>query len=87
MRIVWTRHSWDEYTAWLGVDRRLVTRINRLIDDILRDPDGPGIGKAEFLKHFTGMDGVRSRRIDQATRLVSAFHGDDLVILQCRFVY
>lgn len=38
MRLVFTPHGWQDYTAWLVANRTVLKRINRLIDDALRDP-------------------------------------------------
>lgn len=38
MRPVFTSHGWEDYTHWLSSDRTTLKRINRLIDDVLRDP-------------------------------------------------
>ncbi|MGH4005434.1 MAG: Txe/YoeB family addiction module toxin, partial [Pseudonocardiaceae bacterium] len=46
MRLVFTPHAWQDYTHWLSADRTTLKRINRLIDDVLRDPF-EGIGKPE----------------------------------------
>ena len=46
MRLVFTPHGWEDYTYWLAADRATLKRINRLIDDALRDP-AAGIGKPE----------------------------------------
>jgi YoeB-like toxin of bacterial type II toxin-antitoxin system len=43
---VFTPHSWEDYTYRLSADRMLLKRINRLIEDALRDP-ATGIGKPE----------------------------------------
>ena len=40
----------DEYTAWQETDRRILNRINTLIDACLREPFS-GIGKPEQLKY------------------------------------
>jgi toxin YoeB len=61
-----------------------VKRVNRPIEDALRDPTS-GIGKPEPLKHV--LQGAWSRRIDQEHRLVYLVDGDDLVVLQARFHY
>ena len=45
MGVVFTEESWEDYTYWQATDRKILKRINRLIDDIARDNDG-GIGKA-----------------------------------------
>ncbi len=84
MRLVFTPHGWDDYLHWQKTDRATVKRINRLIEDTLRDPFA-GIGKPEALRHV--LAGCWSRRIDEEHRLVYLVQGDDLVILQARFHY
>ena len=79
MRLVFTPHGWEDYTYWLTADRTLLKRINRLIDDALRDP-AAGIGKPEPLRHM--LAGAWSRRITEEHRLVYLVDGEDLVILQ-----
>ncbi|MCL5947690.1 MAG: Txe/YoeB family addiction module toxin [Actinobacteria bacterium] len=84
MRLVFTPHGWDDYTYWQGVDRTVVKRINRLLDDALRDP-ASGIGKPEPLKY--GISGSWSRRITEEHRLVYLVQNEDLVVLQARYHY
>ncbi len=84
MRLVFTPNGWSDYTYWLAADRQTLKRINRLIDDALRDPVS-GIGKPEPLRHM--LSGAWSRRITQEHRLVYLVDGDDLIILQARFHY
>lgn len=84
MRLVFTPNGWSDYTFWLTADRHMVKRINRLIDDALRDPVA-GIGKPEPLRHM--LAGTWSRRITEEHRLVYLVDGDDLVILQARLHY
>jgi toxin YoeB len=84
MRFVFTPHGWDDYTYWQSSDRTMVKRINRLLDDIARDPFD-GIGKPEQLRH--ALAGTWSRRIDEEHRLVYLIEGDDVVILQARYHY
>jgi toxin YoeB len=84
VRLVFTPIGWEDYTYWQGADRAQVKRINRLIEDALRDPTS-GIGKPEPLKHV--LQGAWSRRIDQEHRLVYLVDRDDLVVLQARFHY
>ncbi len=66
MRLVFTPNGWSDYTYWLAADRQTLKRINRLIDDALRDPVS-GIGKPEPLRHM--LSGAWSRRITQEHRL------------------
>ena len=84
MRLVFTPNGWADYTYWLSADRAKLKRINRLIDDTLRDP-ADRIGKPEPLKHV--LAGAWSRRIDSEHRLVYLQDGDDLIILAARFHY
>jgi toxin YoeB len=84
VRLVFTPQGWEDYTYWQRADRALVKRINRLLDDALRDPTS-GIGKPEVLKY--GIAGARSRRINEEHRLVYQVLGEDLVVLQARYHY
>lgn len=84
MRLVFTPHGWEDYTHWQTADRAILKRINRLIEDVLRDPFA-GIGKPEQLKH--ALAGAWSRRVTDEHRLVYLVDVDDVVILQARFYY
>ena len=78
MRIVFTTRGWEDYCTW-AEDRKMLRRVNRLIDEAARDP-AVGIGKPEPLSH--GLAGYFSRRITEEHRLVYGVRGDDLVIVQ-----
>jgi toxin YoeB len=84
VRLVFTPHGRQDYTYWLAADRATLKRINRLIDEALRDPTD-GIGKPEPLRHL--LAGAWSRRIGEEHRLVYLVEDEDLVILQARFHY
>jgi toxin YoeB len=84
MRLVFTAHGWQDYLHWQSADRAVLERVNRLIEDALRDPFS-GIGKPEQLRH--ALAGAWSRRITEEHRLVYLVDGDDLVILQVRYHY
>jgi len=84
MMLVFTPNGWEDYKHWLSADRATLERINRLIDDVLRDPF-EGIGKREPLRH--ALAGSWSRRISEEHRLVYLVDGDDIVILQARYHY
>ena len=85
MRLVFTAKGWEDYQSWQRLDRAVLKRVNRLIDDCLRDPFG-GIGKPERLKYV--VPDAYSRRITEEHRLVYLVLDDDLVILlQCRYHY
>lgn len=84
MRLVFTQNGWGDYTYWVATDKVILRRINKLIEDILRNPVS-GIGKPEPLR-FT-FKGAWSRRINEEHRLVYLIDGDDIVILQVRYHY
>lgn len=84
MRLVFTPHGWEDYQHWVQTDRATLKRINRLIEDVLRDPF-TGIGKPEQLRH--ALAGAWSRRISEEHRLVYLVDGGDVVILQARYHY
>ena len=84
MRLVFTPHGWADYQHRAQRDRATLTRLNRLIEDSLRDPYA-GIGKPEQLRH--ALSGAWSRRITEEHRLVYLVDGDDLVIVQARYHY
>jgi toxin YoeB len=50
VRLAFTPHGWADYRHWQTADRATLQRINRLVDDALRDPFA-GIGKPEPLRH------------------------------------
>ncbi len=84
MRLVFTPNGSQDYTYWLSADRGTLKRINRLVDDVRRDPF-EGIGKPEPLRH--AFAGSWSRRISEEHRLVYLVDGEDVVILQARYHY
>ncbi len=84
MRLVWDPSAWEDYKHWESADRRVLKRINVLIDACLREPF-EGIGKPEQLKY--GAQSAWSRRITDEHRLVYLVNGGDLVILQARYHY
>ncbi len=84
MRLVFTSHGWSDYLHWQSVDKKTLKRINRLIEDTLRNPFA-GIGKPEPLRHV--LQGCWSRRIDGEQRLVYMVEDDDIIVLQARYHY
>ncbi|MGN9839079.1 Txe/YoeB family addiction module toxin [Nonomuraea sp. H19] len=84
MKLSFTPEGWADYVHWQTADRQVLKRINRLIDDTLRDPYA-GIGKPEPLKH--ALAGAWSRRITDEHRLVYLPRDDEVVILQARYHY
>jgi toxin YoeB len=84
MRLVFSEYAWDDYLYWQRVDRKLLKRINALIQDIQRSPF-QGIGKPEPLKH--ALSGYWSRRINDEHRIVYKIENDSLFIAQLRHHY
>ena len=84
MNLTFTPSAWDDYQWFAQHERKLVKRINQLIQDILRAPF-EGIGKPEALKG--DLSGYWSRRINDEHRLVYTVKADDLLIIACRYHY
>lgn len=84
MKIVFSARGWDDYLWWQQQNRKLLKRINQLIQDITRHGN-EGIGKPEPLKH--GFQGYWSRRINDEHRLVYKVVDDEARIAACRYHY
>ena len=84
MNIKFSSNGWEDYLYWQNADKTILKRINRLIEEIKRNPF-EGIGKPEPLKHH--LSGFWSRRIDERHRLVYAIEDETLLIAQCRDHY
>lgn len=84
MKLVFAELAWEDYLYWQKQDRKLVERINKLIEATSRDPY-VGIGKPEPLKH--ALSGFWSRRIDDEHRMVYRVTDHQLEIAQLRFYY
>ena len=84
MKVVFSTRGWDDYLWWQRQDRKLLNRINQLIQDVLRNGN-EGIGKPEPLKH--GFQGYWSRRINGEHRLVYKVVDDEVRVAACRYHY
>jgi toxin YoeB len=84
MRLIFSQNAWEDYLYWQKTDRQMLTRINRLIQEIMRDPF-TGSGKPEPLKH--GLSGYWSRRINDEHRLVYRPAEDAILVAQLRYHY
>ncbi|UGY91118.1 Txe/YoeB family addiction module toxin [Streptomyces gobiensis] len=84
MKLAFHPAGWADYLYWQNTDRQVAKRINRLINDVLRDPF-TGIGKPEHLKHMA--PGAWSRRITDEHRLVYQVKDSEVIILQARYHY
>jgi len=86
MKITFSEIAWDDYQYWASQDKKTTKKINRLIEDIRRNPF-EGIGKPEPLKH--DLAGMWSRHIDDKNRIIYSIndHSEQIEIIQCRNHY
>lgn len=70
-----TDNAWEDYLYWQSQDKKTLKRINKLIQDIERQPY-EGIGKPEPLKG--NLSGWWSRRINSTDRIIYQIEGDDI---------
>ena len=83
-KITFTPQVWEEYCYWQTQDKKILKRINQLLQDISRN-GFTGIGKPEPLKE--NLSGYWSRRIDDVNRLVYQIKDEQIEIIQCRGHY
>ena len=84
MKLIFAEKAWEDYLYWQKTEKKMLNRINTLINDIQREPFD-GIGKPEPLKH--ALSGYWSRRISDEHRIVYRVDGDSLLIAQLRYHY
>ncbi|MET7771612.1 Txe/YoeB family addiction module toxin [Nocardia sp. NPDC005366] len=84
-KVVFDSNGWEDYSGWLARDRRLLGKVNRLIEDIRRNGNAEGIGKPEPLRH--NLAGLWSRRITDEHRLIYVADDDTVTIVACRHHY
>ena len=83
-KLAWTDEAWKDYIYWQTQDKTAVKRINKLINNTMKQPF-EGIGKPEPLRE--NLSGFWSRRIDDTNRLVYAVDDDFITIISCRYHY
>ena len=83
MNVVFDKAGREDYTSWVN-EPKMYRRINRMIEEALRDP-GQGIGKPQRLTE--NLSGYWSRRITDEHRLVYTVRGENLIIVQVRYHY
>ncbi|KZY61701.1 toxin YoeB [Oleiphilus sp. HI0071] len=84
MKLIFAEKAWEDYLYWQKTDKKILKRINTLINEIKRDPF-EGVGKPEPLKH--ALSGYWSRRINDEHRIVYKVNDDSLLIAQLRYHY
>ena len=84
MKLIFSEQAWEDYLHWQKNDRKILTRINYLIQEIQREPFS-GIGKPEPLKH--ALSGYWSRRINDEHRIVYKIQDGSLLLAQLRYHY
>ena len=83
-KLVSTGEAWKDYTYWQTQDKKALKRINKLINDTIKQPF-EGIGKPEPLRE--NLSGFWSRRMDDTNRLVYVVDDDYITIISCRYHY
>ncbi|WP_329038149.1 Txe/YoeB family addiction module toxin [Streptomyces sp. NBC_00178] len=84
MTFVWDESAWEDDVRWQAQDRKILRRIDSLLQDVARNGN-EGIGKPEPLEH--GFQGFRFRRITAEHRLIYKVVDDEVRIAACRHHY
>jgi toxin YoeB len=84
MRLIFADAAWEDYLYWQKQDRKMIERINKLIQETMREPF-TGVGKPEPLKH--ALAGFWSRRITDEHRMVYRVEDGGLLVAQLRYHY
>jgi len=84
MKLIFSDEACDDYLYWQKQDRKMMERINQLIQEVKREPFS-GLGKPEPLKH--ALSGFWSRRTTDEHRVVYRVEGDALLLAQLRYHY
>ncbi|MEO6624560.1 MAG: Txe/YoeB family addiction module toxin [Burkholderiaceae bacterium] len=84
MKLIFADAAWQDYLYWQKQDRKVLERVNKLIQEVRREPFS-GVGKPEPLRH--ALAGFWSRRITDEHRMVYRVEGDQLLIAQLRYHY
>ncbi|OYW17497.1 MAG: toxin YoeB [Planctomycetales bacterium 12-60-4] len=84
MNLTFTPSGWDDYCWFQQHNRKLLQRLNVLIQETLRSPFS-GMGKPEPLRG--DLAGYWSRRVNDEHRLVYCVKNDTLIVIACRYHY
>ncbi|WP_438267729.1 Txe/YoeB family addiction module toxin [Limosilactobacillus caccae] len=84
LNIDFTQDAWYEYLDWKKNDKKMVKRIDKIINDTIHHPF-TGIGKPEPLQH--NLTGFWSRKIDSEHRMVYDVTREEIQIIQLKYYY
>jgi len=84
VKLLFSDNAWEDYLFWQKTDKKILQRINTLINETKRNPF-EGIGKPEPLKH--ALSGYWSRRITDEHRFAYKVFEDAIHIAQLRYHY
>ena len=84
MGLLWQDDAWQEYLDWQKQDKRTIKKINKLLQDIQRNPF-EGIGHPEPLSG--NLSGWWSRHIDEKNRIVYKSDKVNVTVLACKGHY
>ncbi len=84
MKLIFAEQAWEDYLYWQKTGRKILARINNLIQEIRREPFS-GIGKPEPLGH--ALAGYWSRRINDEHRIIYKIQDNAVLLAQLRFHY
>lgn len=86
VKITWDLEAWNDYCKLKSDgEKKSVQKIDKLIQDILKNGLDKGLGKPERLKYE--LNNLFSREITGADRLVYYQKEDTLMIVQCKTHY
>lgn len=78
--LVWHPKAWAEYQEFQA-DKTMLKRVNRLLQDIMRNGYQTSYGRVEMLKgDFRGFGSVR---IDKKNRIVFQTDEKQVIVIQC----
>jgi toxin YoeB len=81
---MFTDDAWHDYLYWQVTDKKVLRKINTLLEECRRDPYR-GTGKPEPL--VGSLSGFWSRRITLTDRLVYLPEAGTICVIACRFHY
>ena len=73
----------NDFMYWAHNDRKILDKIDALLNDIERNGAAKGLGKPERLKYEEGY----SRRINDEHRLIYKMQGNVIAVKSCRGHY